>query len=73
MTVAASTAFVSQANASMMYLDSPATTSATTYAIDIYNFDASTQTVYVNRPALDSNTGQYTRAISTIMALEVSA
>jgi len=73
MTVAASTAFVSQANASMMYLDSPATTSATTYAIDIYNFDASTQTVYVNRPTLDSNTGQYTRAISTIMALEVSA
>ena len=73
MTVAASTAFISQANASMMYLDSPATTSATTYAIDIYNFDASTQTVYVNRPALDSNTGQYTRAISTIMALEVSA
>ena len=73
MTAPGGSTFVSQANASMIYLDSPATTSATTYAIDVYNFDTSNHTVYVNRPALDSNSGQYTRAISTIMALEVSA
>ena len=73
MTAAGGTTFVSQGNASMFYLDSPATTSATTYAIDVLNFDVSTHTVYVNRPALDSNTAQYTRAISTIIAMEVSA
>ena len=59
-------------NASMMYLDSPATTSATTYAIEVWNLDNSTQTIYVNKPASASTSSQYARSISTIMALEVS-
>jgi len=48
------------------YLDSPATTSATTYKIQVY---VSAETIYVNRRALDTNfTGQ-----STITLMEVAA
>jgi len=73
MSVAGGTTYVGQGNAAMLYLDSPATTSATTYAIDALNFDTTTRTIWVNRPAADSNSGTYTRAISTIIALEVAA
>ena len=48
------------------YLDSPATTSATTYKIQVY---VSADTIYVNRRALDTTfTGQ-----STITLMEIAA
>ena len=48
------------------FLDSPATTSATTYKIQVY---VSAETVFVNRRALDANfTGQ-----STITLMEIAA
>jgi len=48
------------------YLDSPATTSATTYKIQVY---VSAETIYVNRRALDTSfTGQ-----STITLMEIAA
>jgi hypothetical protein len=48
------------------YLDSPATTSATTYKIQVY---VSAETIYVNRRALDTSfTGQ-----STITVMEIAA
>jgi hypothetical protein len=48
------------------YLDSPATTSATTYKIQVY---ISADTLYVNRRALDTSfTGQ-----STITLMEIAA
>jgi hypothetical protein len=55
---------------SMMFLDTPATTSATTYKLQI----ASDQTgaIYVNRNYTDTDNTTFTRAISTITAMEVT-
>jgi hypothetical protein len=53
------------------FLDSPATTSATTYKLQVYVSGGST--VYVNRSATDSDSTTYTRTASTIIALEIGA
>ncbi|HSG62766.1 MAG TPA: hypothetical protein VLA24_15175 [Pseudomonadales bacterium] len=55
------------------YLDSPATTSATTYSVDVMHSSATTQTVYVNRSQADNDLIRRGRAISTITAIEVAA
>jgi hypothetical protein len=52
----------------IMYLDSPATTSATTYKIQI---QAYASTAYVNRSPVDNNDPAYYRSISTITVMEV--
>lgn len=58
-------------NQPMLYLDSPATTSSTTYAAQIRV--GSTGTVYVNRSEEDADTVEYVRGASTITVMEVSA
>ena len=54
------------------FLDSPATTSATTYKIQIRN-EAGSGTIYINRSETDSNTSAGGRFVSTITAMEISA
>jgi len=55
------------------YLDSPATTSATTYAVYLVNTRGVTKTLGVNRTGLDSDQVSYVRAASTVTLMEVSA
>jgi len=56
------------------FIDSPATTSATTYGIRIIFFSGSSSTtVYLNRSQSDDNNVYRPRSISTITAMEVSA
>ena len=62
-----------QANMTGIFLDSPNTTSAITYGVQVHNRAGATRTLYVNRSSLDSNSGGLGRPVSTIMAMEVSA
>jgi hypothetical protein len=55
----------------MVYLDSPNTTSATTYSVEIRNSD--TDAVYVNRSGNDTNSASFGRGASTLIAIEVAA
>jgi hypothetical protein len=57
-------------NQSCTFLDSPATTSATTYSFDVTTF--SSDTLYVNRSGSDTNSTGYGRFASTIIAIEVA-
>ena len=60
--------------ATLTYLDSPATTSATTYQISVAaTDDNANQTVYVNRSSTDADNFDDRRTISTITAIEVAA
>jgi len=54
------------------YLDSPATTSAITYGIQIYNFSSVTQTIAINETYYYANAGN-PRSSSMITLMEVSA
>lgn len=56
-------------NRSMQFLDSPNTTSATVYKLQIIT---NTSTVYVNRSSSDNNTAYGGRTASTITAMEVA-
>ena len=60
---------------SALYLDSPASTSALTYGVDIANLESPTSTItlYVNRSQGDSDVVNRPRATSTITVMEVSA
>jgi hypothetical protein len=55
-------------NANFNFLDSPSTTSSTTYKIQVYGFNA---TQYVNRVVTDTDSGISPRNISTITVMEV--
>ena len=55
---------------SIVFLDSPATTSATTYKIQV---QASTGTTYVNRTGADTDNAAWPRTASTITVMEISA
>lgn len=57
-----------------VYLDSPATTSATTYKMQLnfYNPDGGGHAIYVNRSWTDSDTTAYSRTPSSITAIEIS-
>ena len=55
---------------SSLFLDTPATTSATTYKLQTYT---STGTVWVNRTADDTDSAVYPRGASTITLMEISA
>lgn len=59
-------------NASGFYLDSPATTSAITYQVQIAAADNAT-TTYVNRSVTDTDTTAFPRGSSTITVMEISA
>lgn len=58
-------------NGTIVYLDSPASTSATTYKIQ--GFASTSGSFYVNRSSNDSNSSAYMRGVSTITAMEIGA
>ena len=55
----------------MNYLDSPATTSSTTYKIQVSGED--TNTVYMNRSSEDSDNAFHYRPVSVITVMEIAA
>ena len=55
----------------IIYLDSPATTSATTYVVQARRGNAGT--AFVNRTNPDSDTAEYARTVSSITVMEISA
>jgi hypothetical protein len=55
------------------FLDSPSTTSSTTYGVGFYNQGGSTNTYHVNRTSSDPDTRIGQRAISTITLMEIGA
>ena len=54
------------------FLDSPNTTSATTYKVTARGWNAQAGNFYINRSEQDSNTASFTRGISTITAMEIA-
>ena len=54
------------------FLDSPATTSATTYKLQIGNPHSSSYTVFVNRSGADNDAAWEARTCSTITVMEIS-
>ncbi len=60
----------SQLSSPIMFLDSPATTSAITYKIQIL-CNQTPNTVFVNRSSTDTDSVQFGRGISTITVMEV--
>lgn len=54
----------------LVYLDSPASTSAQTYAVQVRR---QTGTVHVNRSGVDTDSSDYGRTASSITAIEVAA
>ncbi len=61
------------AEAVTQFLDSPATTSSITYGIQLYNTAGTTETVYLNRAATDSDAVNVPRLTSSITVMEVGA
>ena len=59
-------------NSSFQFLDSPSTTSATTYKVQIGNTHETNSTVFVNRSENDSNAAYGHRGSSTITLMEVA-
>ena len=55
------------------YLDSPATTSATTYSVRVGKQTTSNGLIHVNRGFTDSDSVGFARTVSTITAIEVAA
>jgi len=55
------------------YLDSPSTTSATTYKVQVVVPNSTPAAIYVNRSITDSDTNSHVRSASTITVMEVSA
>jgi hypothetical protein len=60
------------ANAMKQFLDTPATTSTTTYSVEIHNSTSGSQTLYVNRSGADIDDAPRARTISTITLMEVA-
>jgi hypothetical protein len=60
-------------NLSTNFLDSPATTSATTYQVVMFNNREVTMTCYLNQVGNDGNTSNIGRLSSTITLMEISA
>ena len=60
-------------NVGASYLDSPATTSAITYAVHLTSLNSATKTYVVNRSAVDNDAVAYARSSSHITVMEVSA
>jgi len=54
----------------MVYLDSPATTSATTYAVQVRTSGGGT--VFVNRPSINADNAAYINGASSITVMEVA-
>jgi hypothetical protein len=56
-----------------MWLDSPSTTSSTTYKIQVATYTNSTGTTYVNRGGSDDDNINHARAASSIIVMEIAA
>lgn len=54
-------------------LDSPSTTSSTTYSVSIFNSRGSSDTYFINRPSLDTDNSIQPRTPSTITVMEIAA
>ena len=54
------------------FLDSPSTTSATTYKLTARGWNSAAGNFHINRSEADSNTVSHTRPISTITAMEIA-
>ena len=54
------------------FLDSPSTTSATTYKLTARGWSSSAGNFHINRSDTDGDTASYTRPISTITAMEIA-
>jgi hypothetical protein len=57
----------------LTFYHSPASTSAQTYSIRLVHTSGATQTIYLNRAAIDDNANYTLRGISTITAMEIAA
>jgi len=58
---------------SMEFLDTPATTSEIVYGISLHNSDGTTETVFVNRSATNTDGSRFSNPISTITLMEVAS
>ena len=58
--------------AGIEFEDSPSTTSATTYSVELFNSSLVTRNLYCNRTAGDSDNSSGARPISTITLMEVA-
>jgi hypothetical protein len=56
----------------LLFLDSPSSTSALVYGVQVRCNDAAA-TTYVNRSPIDSDNASYSRAVSTITVMEILA
>ena len=65
------TATPSQDTYTNEFLDSPSSTSALTYKLQVYNNTSGY--IYINSSSNDSDSANQTRAISTLTAMEISA
>jgi len=59
--------------ANRIYLDSPATTSSTTYRFYLSPENATGQTIYINRTVSDADSSSHFRGTSTITLMEIAA
>ena len=60
-------------SASLSFLDSPATTSSTTYKLEVWNDSAvATVAININRTGNDSTNTFYMRGVSTITLMEIA-
>jgi len=55
------------------YLDSPSSTSAQTYNFVLSHSSGVTRTIYLNMSSSDADNGKYSRAMSSITAIEIGA
>jgi len=67
-----SAAYANQAQIYISFLDSPSTTSAVTYQLQLIN-DRDTDTIYVNRSQYDGDSSQTFRNASSITVMEIAA
>jgi hypothetical protein len=59
-------------SASILFLDSPSTTSSTTYGINLFSTSGATNTLFVNRTLGDGNSSFVPRGTSTITLMEIA-
>ena len=69
--IGATTSFYMHGMISFMYLDSPSTTSSTTYSVRMMQGSGGSATIYVNRASEDDDASYQVRSISTITVMEV--
>ena len=57
----------------LSFLDSPASTSALVYGVQVRSNDGGGATTYINRSKDDTNSASFTRSVSTITVMEILA